>query len=1388
MKLNANVKGFLGLALMLIFFSVLSHNSLKSPYDTALNIISTSKKACSGKCCTFDRDSSSMSVKKGNVKDVDKEDSPELFMQWQRDIRTRAGETAPAYKLNYKVDELLKARGMKSTRELSLAKKGTNRLAGALLNWVSRGPGNVSGRTRAIIVDPDDATNNTWYAGSVGGGVWKTTNAGLSWTSLTDDLPNLATSTMAMAASNHNVIYVGTGEGFGNVDQIHGSGIWKTTDRGATWQQLASTANFDFQNVTRIIVDPANENIVLASTSVGFQRVSSTSGIQRSTDGGATWTKVFDSGNSSVEHIVATPGNFSVQYATVNGMGVVKSTDGGVTWANSSNGIGIVGRMEITVSPANPNKVFLSSQGGDAGSILYVSEDAGANWVAGDDKSGNQDWLGGQGWYDNTIAAHPYDQNAVFVGGINLWRLDLGTGTDTTGFQVTGIDFENTASFLSLVNFGGALGGGGIDFGTASSADFATIEIRFGPGKSQKAHRFLVPTGATTGVPANQYTYQDYVDVPFEVWDTDHNQQLMFSFRDQTRNGQWELGPFNTETTREYMFVHAVPYDAVNPNPNIAQTGGHEFKQLYFIWPVLAAGGAFDPNNLPDATLRIKWGQLITKEVFTTNVTDGYGQFGGTTKGVHVDQHNIVLVPTDPATQSFRLINANDGGISKSDDGGTTFSQIKSGFVTTQFYGVDKMNGADRYIGGTQDNGSWVSPVNPSATTGWVDAPSGDGFEAVWHYGDANKMLESSQFNNIFRSTDGGSTWEAVASANGLSDQGSGSAPFFTKIAKSKQNPDLVFALGSSGVWRSDDFASSWQLIPIPSGFIGTSSSSQIKISLADPQIVWQGAAMLDSSPLFVSHDGGLSFDSTNVFPDVSLGRISGLETHPTLLNTAFALFSFAQAPKILRTDNLGQTWTDISGFGTNSTSSNGFPDVAVYSLLVMPFDTNILWAGTEIGIFESTDGGANWAFADNGLPAVAVYEMVIVNNEVVVATHGLGVWSVELPQLAGYKPPAVTLAPELVKAGGGAAGLIQVQLNLLSDYDSTAVFVGNVNTFSIGATAANTDTTLEFNIDPATKTVSVHVASFKDGKSFMTRSQEIDVFPLLATLDGYTNDFNGSVADLNLVGFSKKFIFGFPSTALHSTHNYPDDTELTALLLHPITVAATATNATLSYEDIAIVEPGEVNSVFGQQGFYDFVVVEASKDNGSTWLPLADGYDARANAAWLTAWNSQSVGTSDMFVTHDINLLDAFAPGDEIIVRFRLFADPATNGWGWAIDNLSIQPNLTSVATKESLPKTFALLPNYPNPFNPTTQINYALPRATNVKLFIYNVIGQRVRTLVDAEKQTAGLHSVQWDGTDEFGKAVSSGVYFYRIEAGETSSANGKRFVESHKMMLLK
>ena len=158
-----------------------------------------------------------------------KADKPELYLSLLDELTIRPGEES--YPMGYRFRELEKAqRGLSSMR---IERE---------YNFTERGPANVPGRTRGLIVDPDDPDHKTWYAGGVGGGIWKTTNAGQSWQDLTMDIPNLSISWIVMAESNHDILYAGTGEGWGaSSNFIKGNGILKSVDRGTTWTPLSST-------------------------------------------------------------------------------------------------------------------------------------------------------------------------------------------------------------------------------------------------------------------------------------------------------------------------------------------------------------------------------------------------------------------------------------------------------------------------------------------------------------------------------------------------------------------------------------------------------------------------------------------------------------------------------------------------------------------------------------------------------------------------------------------------------------------------------------------------------------------------------------------------------------------------------------------------------------------------------------------------------------------------------------------------------------------------------------------------------------------------------------------------------------------------------------------
>lgn len=1084
---------------------------------------------------------------------------PDEYARFLTEMKTPSDRLAPEYEAGYQLRELEAAQIL--GRKVSLP-------------WVSRGPGNVAGRARGILVDSEDVTGSTWFIASVGGGVWKTEDAGITWRALTDDVPTLQVQSIASSPANPSVIYVGTGESFFNVDTLNGNGILKSVDKGETWTLLPSTTGDPrLNNVSRIVVSPTDEDLVLASATVGAYKtaIESTSNIFRSTDGGVSWTVVHTENNANsfggprILQLVADPTDFDVLYATVYGAGILKSTDAGLTWNYINTGItDFTGRFEMAISPVNPDYLFASAMG-QFHSELWVSLDGGANWFETFADTEEQNWLGGQGWYDNTIVCHPTDPNIVYVGGLQLWRITMaGLGSST---------------------------------------------------------RSTVPIG----------TYG-------------------------------------------------------NPHP---------------------------------------------------------------------DHHGLEIV--SPQGGNWYLVNTNDGGMARTVNGVSTasLSEPDLGMVTSQYYGVDKSPGASAYIGGMQDNGTWRSPVDPDANSAWIDQIGGDGYETSWHFDDPLKLIGGFQFNGLNRSLDGGLTWSGAT--NGLADTGSGSAPFITKIGKSIARPDQIFAVGVQGVWRSDDFGGNWSLTPIDVADWGAISSfHNVKVSKADPDIVWAGSRMDIDGNVMVSTDAALSFSATAQYAGATLGRISGLATHPAEPNTAYALFSFAQRPKVLKTTDLGATWTDISGFAGGTSSSNGFPDVAVYDLLVFPHDTNRIWVGTEIGLVESLDGGATWALSDSGLPSVGIWWLNVIEDEAVIATHGRGIWTVTDPAFEDGS----TFNPLLGSVVQAPDGTLRIELNLRSEYDSSEVLVdgmGVVATFGPNIRRQEEVVTVPV-LTAGLKTVTVR--SVKDGDIYESVSRSVDAIQLGTPVFAYASTVDDD-SELLLDGLTVTTAAGFSTTALQTAHNYPNGLNGSALITVPIRVGV---NSTLSYDEIAIIEPGEPGSVFGDGDFWDYAIVEGTVD-GVNWLPLVAGYDARADNVWLNAYYSASAGTPAMLRNRVIDLTDTFAVGDTILVRFRFFADGFVVAWGWLVDNIVVDPG---TSTDVELPRRLALAQNVPNPFNPQTAISFSLPQRGEVSLKVFDVRGRLVNTLVQEERE-AGAHSVVWDGKDAAGVQAASGVYLYRLVAGE-------------------
>ncbi|TLX70854.1 T9SS type A sorting domain-containing protein [Labilibacter sediminis] len=1053
-----------------------------------------------------------------------KKDKPDKFVNYYKHRTTKDGKSG--YAENYKITELKSA--FKRSAKLKSAT--------ATLPWVQRGPGNVGGRTRTIIVDPTDVTHKTWFAGAVSGGVWKTTDAGSTWEIISPDLPNLAIVSLAMAPSNPNVIYAGTGEGYYNVDAVRGQGIFKSTDKGETWNQLTFTTHPWYHYINSIVVSPTNESLIWVCTN----KI-----VTKSTDGGTNWSDITPSvaGQGRYQKLILHPTNENILWVTLNGNGIYKTENGGTDWTLVKD-MSDVKRIELAIAPSNPDALYAL----DNNSVLYFSKDGGSTWAKGVETGTPTEFLGGQGWYNNTLAIDPTSENKGFIGGIDLYSFILG---------------------------------------------------------------------------------QEIAD------------------------------------------------SGVDGSPNDRQLGATKLT----VW---SAG------------------------VSATNYS-------------HADHHHITIDET--LGTPFGIIVGNDGGVGFSDDGGDEWTTKSNGYITSQFYGVGRHPDEYKYFGGLQDNGSQLSGANPNKMSDWTEVLGGDGFDVVWHPRKGNKLIGTVYYNSLYRSDDGGIYWSDISGSIG--DNNDETAPFITEVAHSKTDPDVLFVGGVSGLWKSIDFGTTWNNIDMGVDWgYGDYASPKIAISEANPQIVWAGNYMNDNSAytlgkVQVSTDGGATFTSVN--NPMDLGAISNIVTHPNDPETAYVLFSFSYYPKIFRTTDLGQTWEDISGFNLSepATSSNGFPNVAVNTLLVMPFDNNEIWVGTEIGLFISYDNGANWTYANNGIPAVSIWDMKIVGDEVVLGTHGLGVWSVQRNGLSN-----VNKNPYLGEVGINPQGNYPVVTQLDMSYDSLEFYNGETLQFTIRENVVSGERTDLFYKEMIGSSDEVSVSAYINGERYFSNTKTIPSLQLLEAVSSYTNNFSERFDDFVGEGFS--ITKGtFSNYAIQTPHPYAQNSIFYYHLKYPVVVADDINMAFVQYKDIAFVETGEPGAEYPSTDFYDYVVVEASED-GINWINLEPGYDFSYNASWANNGRTyKSTPDETLYVDHNINLRDYFSAKDTVLIRFKLYSDPYETGWGWAIDNLYIQGEPSSIFNTKDIEFDMILSPN---PASGYFNLTVDDPFVGDIEVSIYDLSGRMI------------------------------------------------------------
>ena len=682
------------------------------------------------------------------------------------------------------------------------------------LQWRSVGPFR-GGRVLAVAGDPVDARK--FYFGSVNGGVWRTDDAGRTWTPVFDQVNVGSIGAIAVAPSNPKVIYVGTGEADMRSDIAQGIGMFRSIDGGKSWQSIGLS---DTQQIARIIVDPRNPNVLLVAALGHPYGPNAERGVFRSTDGGRHWTKtLYKDENTGAIDLKFEPGNPSVVYAAMwqtrrppwntyppasgPGSGLYKSTDGGRSWHQVGGGFATApGRIGIAISNAKPHRVYaLVDSADDNQGGLYRSDNDGTTWrkLTGDKR------LWQRGWYFGEVDANPKNADQLWVNNTIILRSDDGGAHfiplkgDPTGddFHAMWIDPKNPDRRIL-----------GVDQGTL---------VTVNGGKTWSSW-YNQPTGQFYHVSTdNRYPYRIYgaqqdsgaASVPSRS-DSAFDGVNMTDFHEVTAGGESnEIAP----DPQDPDIVYGGTVDRLD-----LKSG-----QTRNVDPTLA----FPDNYRRTWTLPLTWGKREHALFFANQRiwrTDNGGQ---TWAPISPDltRQTLTVPPTvDAVTAKMTSVDGPQRGVVY--DIGP--SPVKDGLI---WAGTD-----DGLIWRTDDEGAHWANVTPVQLSPWskVGVIEPSHFDPNVAYAAIDRHRIEDQSPHILRTRDGGRTWQEID--NGLPDAGGPNS--VNVVREDPLQRGLLFAGTERGLFVSFDDGGNWQ--PLQNG-LSTTSVRDITVHGTDLVIATHG-------------------------------------------------------------------------------------------------------------------------------------------------------------------------------------------------------------------------------------------------------------------------------------------------------------------------------------------------------------------------------------------------------------------------------------------------------------------------------------------------------------------------------------------------------------------
>ncbi|MBU3077331.1 VPS10 domain-containing protein [Sphingomonas quercus] len=662
------------------------------------------------------------------------------------------------------------------------------------LKWRNIGP-NRGGRSIGAAGSPNRPLE--YYFGATGGGLWKTTDGGISWQPVTDQkIASSSVGTVAISASNPDIVYIGTGETELRGNIIQGDGVYKTSDGGKTWKNVGLK---DSQSIARILVDPANPDLVYAVVLGHPYDKNAERGIFRSRDGGASWQKIlYKSDSAGAVDLTIDPHNRNVMFAAIWDVnrkpwqltsggpesGLYKSTDGGDTWKeitrNRGLPAGVIGKIGVSISGADGNRVYAMIENRDGG--VFRSDDGGVTWA----KTNDERKVRQRNFYYTRVYADPKRKDVVYAMNTSFFRSTDGGKTFAAIPTLHGDNHDlwidpNDPDRMIEANDGGA-------------------SVSVNGGKSWTLQNY--PT-------AQLYHVATTADIPYQVCGAQQDNSTLcvpsdagVNFRNPmgSKPGDWLYGVGGGESG----------YIAPDPkNPNIFYAG----SQGALLTRYDRRTGRSDDvepyplffSGMPASDLKERW-QWTFPIVFDPHdpnrlYTSSQHLWMTTDKGQSWTQISPDLTRGDPAT-----LGDSGGPITHDQNGpeiyGTIFavapSPITEGLIWT---GSD-----DGYVHITRDGGkNWAKITPPDlkdfARVSIIDASPHDPATA---YLAANRYQMGDRSPYLYRTHDYGKSWTKIVTGIPGDD-------FPRVIREDPVRKGLLYAGTEHGIYFSLDDGDHWQ-------------------------------------------------------------------------------------------------------------------------------------------------------------------------------------------------------------------------------------------------------------------------------------------------------------------------------------------------------------------------------------------------------------------------------------------------------------------------------------------------------------------------------------------------------------------------------------------------